>query len=173
MKELKKIRLVAVIAFLVAIASLSVSYSSLNTTKEVKGIAIVEERAVSLKFESVNRLASDDYSSVGEGLIIGNTMNFDCNLSTIGSYCSMELDLINDGTFDVIVNNYEVINIPENSHVSYEIRGINDGDVLAKGETKRIRVKIIYDDYVREEFEEVPVITLKDVQFKVNYEKSE
>ena len=66
MKEIKKIRIIAVVAFLVAIASLSISYSSLNTTKEVKGIAMVEPNVISLKISDINNLLCDEGSSISD-----------------------------------------------------------------------------------------------------------
>ncbi len=171
MKEIKKIRIIAVVAFLVAIASLSISYSSLNTTKEVKGIAMVEPNVISLKISDIDNLLCDEGSSISEGIIVDNTITFDSNLRSIGSSCSFDFVILNNGSYDVTLNGGILDNL-NNEHVTYELIGVNKGDSLKIGESKKVSLKVSYNDFVRDEWTEVPVINLNEVQYKFDFEKN-
>lgn len=171
MKEIKKIRIIAVVAFLVAIASLSISYSSLNTTKEVKGIAMVEPNVISLKISDINNLLCDEGSNISEGIIVDNTITFDSNLRSIGSSCSFDFVILNNGSYDVKLNGGILDNL-NNEHVSYELIGVNKGDVLKIGESKKVALKISYNDFERDEWTEIPSINMNGVQYKFDFEKN-
>ena len=171
MKEIKKIRIIAVVAFLVAIASLSISYSSLNTTKEVKGIALVEPNVISLKISDIDNLVCDDGSSISEGIILDNTITFNTSLKTVGSNCSFDFVILNNGSYDVTLNGGILDNL-NNEHVTYELIGVNKGDSLKIGESKKVSLKVSYNDFVRDEWTEVPVINLNEVQYKFDFEKN-
>ena len=171
MKEIKKIRIIAVVAFLVAIASLSISYSSLNTTKEVKGIAMVEPNVISLKISDIGNLLCDEGSSISEGIIVDNTITFDSNLRSIGSSCSFDFVILNNGSYDVKLNGGILDNL-NNEHVSYELLGVNKDDVLKIGESKKVSLKLSYNDFERDEWTEIPNINMNGVQYKFDFEKN-
>ena len=171
MKEIKKIRIIAVVAFLIAVTSLSISYSSLNTTKEVKGIAIAEPNVISLKISDINNLVCDDGSSISEGIIVDNTITFNSSLRTIGSNCSFDFVILNNGSYDVNINGGILENL-NNERISYELVGIDKGNLLKVGESKKLSLKLIYNDYAREEWEEVQTVNLNEVQYKFDFVKS-
>jgi hypothetical protein len=60
MTVIKKCRIIAVLAFLIAIASLGISYASLNTTKSIVGIATVQEKKTSLKIDNYKKNQKDE-----------------------------------------------------------------------------------------------------------------
>ena len=174
MTIIKKCRLIAVIAFLIAVASLGISYASLNTTKTIVGIAVVQDKKTSLKIDNYKKNQIDEKinSIVGSPTTNNNVIKFDCNLKNIGDYCALDFEVINDGSYSAKVVNVEVI-LPEadNKPVSYEIKGINREDVLKVEEVKNVNFVLTYNDYLREEFEEVQEINIENIQIKVEYEK--
>ena len=174
MTLMKKCRIVAVLAFLIAIASLGISYASLNTTKKIVGIATVQETKTSLKIDNYKKSQIDERinSVVGTPSMKANVLKFDCSLKTIGDYCALDFEIINDGSYAAKVTSL-FIDLPgaENKPVSYEIKGINVEDVLRVEEVKNVSLVITYNDYSREEWEEIQEINIENIQFRVDYDK--
>ena len=174
MTVIKKCRVIAVLAFLIAIASLGISYASLNTTKSIVGIATVQEKKTSLKIDNYTKSQIDEKvnSIVGSPTVNDNIIKFDCSLNNIGEYCAVDFEVINDGSNTAKVVNVEIL-LPgaEDKPISYEIKGINVGDVLKAEEVKNVSFVLTYNDYPREEWEEINVINLENIQIKIDYEK--
>ena len=174
MTIIKKCRLIAVVAFLIAIASLGISYASLNTTKTIVGIAVVQDKKTSLKIDNYKKNQIDERinSIVGNPTINNNIIKFDCNLKGIGDYCALDFEVINNGSYSAKVVNVEVI-LPnaDNKPISYEIKGLEKEDVLKVEEVKNVSFVLTYNDYPREEYEEIQEINIENIQIKVEYEK--
>ncbi len=93
-------------------------------------------------------------------------------MKTIGDYCAVDFEVINDGSNAAKVINVEVL-IPgsENKPVSYDLKGISTGDVLKVEEVKNVNFVLTYNDYPREEWEEIQEINLENIQIKIEFEK--
>ena len=75
------------------------------------------------------------------------TATMSANLQVPGDYMEYELVLQNSGNLDAIIESIDA-NASGSPAIVFSISGINEGDKLAGGVSKKIKIKIEYDYYV-------------------------
>ena len=98
----------------------------------------------------------------------GTDINYNDILINVGDYYEIVFDVINDSNVDIKVT--DCIYNKDDSYINYELtysngQRINSGDIIKKGESKRIKYYVSYDKPIVEESYEV------DSSFSIGYEQ--
>lgn len=139
---------VTIIVMLVAVFVMVVGYAAFSANLIISGtanvasnwnvyISNVETKTVYGKAE--NATGSPSYSNL--------TAKMKVNLKEPGDYIVYEVTITNGGTLNALIEDIKATNLGT-SAIKHTVDGINKGDPIANGETKKFTVTIEYDPTV-------------------------
>lgn len=161
-----KITILILVAFVLAIYSITSSYSALIGGED--GIALVKEESYQVDLILNNNITSSEIISFsGEPEIVDNEINFSIGLDEVGSFGQIYFDIDNKGDYDAILRDIEIQGLNEyQDYVDISLLGIEKGEVIENGTlVKNVSIKITYNnDYGNS-------INLDNIGVKFNIEK--
>ena len=169
-KKKKKYSLLIIIMLLF----ISVGYALINTTLKLTGTGSIKQSRWNIYFDKVEH-ESGVTSTETKIDSKKTTVSFDIDLEKPGDYYQFNVDTVNDGTIDAIIDSTELTGLSEttNNIIDYTVTyadgsSVNRCDVLNSGDRKTLLVKVKYFDNVTEEdlLDEAENLKLK---FKINY----
>lgn len=98
-----------------------------------------------------------EFTSIAEGEKTGNATSrympyytatyasFYVDFVAPGDSITYDVQISNLGTIDSVLSSIDFITNPYNDAIKYEIEDINVGDVIKKGESKNIKIKVSYE----------------------------
>ena len=98
----------------------------------------------------------------------GLNIDYNAELNHVGDYYELTFDVINDSDVDVEISNcdYKVDDPYIDYYLAYEDgHKIHEGDILKKGESKKLKYRVLYKNSITEEDYEF------DSSFALGYEQ--
>lgn len=176
MEQIKKVKIIAILAFVVACLSLGIGYSSLSTTLDINGTAKVVEKKWDVKLDNIHALNFTEENTIviKEPVIAeGNKVNFAVNLNQPTAMISFYIDIINSGDFDSVVTDVGFEGLTNfSNNVTYSVEGIKKDDKVLAGESiKDIKVILSYSNPLIGIDGLNQALALNDVNFYININK--
>ena len=174
MDGIKKIKIIAFLAFFVAIMSLGIGYSSLNTTLEISGIANVYQEKYEISLSNVhNLLKSEGDTQISTPIVLDDVITVDFKLTQLNNYVSFMYDIVNSGNQDAKITDVYVEGLngyEQNLEVVY---GENlKGTVIKGGEKVQNNLfKVTYQNGIFDPYTGFQAIDLKGVKLVVKMVK--
>lgn len=175
MEHIKKVKIIAILAFMIACLSLGIGYSSLNATMEINGTANVVEKEWKVTLSNVHAINfSDDITLVSkEPTLIDDKVNLGVTFNQLSAMISFYIDVVNSGGFDAEIESFgfngldSVVN-----NITYSVEGLKQGDkILATESLKDVKVTLTYSSpLIGMDGLNQPLV-LNDVNFFVNIKK--
>lgn len=173
-----KTKLIAIM--LVLVLFISVGYAALTTTVRVNGTANIEKQTWLVYFTNVvlganNNVASEvTPPSVPEGSKDTISLAWEINMDTPGQIYEFTADIVNEGTLDAMIDTATAdivtssLTADQKKYLDYSITYINGApieqyDKLASGETKTIKVKLLFRQDI--EPEDLPSTAQTNLEF--------
>ena len=176
MKNTKgRIKIITIMAFLVALLSVGIGYSSYNTTIEVSGKAIAIENVYNIRLDNINN-AKTSLNNIlfrEEPSIIGNSINFAITSISPDGSVSFNFDLYNDGLIPTKIKNITLKGIENyQNNIEYNVSNIAIGDVI-KGETKVLdnTFTLKYKEAQRDEYNNPLNLNLDNLSLIIEFEQ--
>ncbi len=176
MKNTKnRIKIITIMAFLVAILSIGIGYSSYNTTIEVSGKAIAVENENNIKIENIKDLNTSLNTILfkEEPSVIGNSINFAITSIVPNNKISFKFDLLNEGLIPTKVKAIELKGIDNyQDNLEYGISNIAVGDDI-KGEAKILdnTFTLEYKNAVKDEFGNPMNLNLDNLSLIIEFDQ--
>ena len=157
------------------LGSMSFGYAYLNTNLSISGLSMLNSSTWDVYFDNVV-INEDSVEAVVEPVISNKTtINFSVKLDKPGDIYEFTVDLVNDGSMDAIIDNYEilpVLNDDEKKYLDYSVKystnqEIKTGDGINANSRKKIIVHAEYKE--SEDIEDYPIED-KTFQFNINIE---
>ena len=142
-----RIKKIAIVALVICISIMSIAYASLFQQLKIHGNASV---IASWKVEIVG---------VKEGNVVGNassvstpnytssTARFDVSLTSVSDSIEYLVTIKNSGDMDAKLDEI-ITNKTGSDAIMYEISGVADNDILKKGESTTVKIKVSIDPKV-------------------------
>ena len=148
---------------LILLLGISVGYALLSTTLKINGTSTITKNTWSIYWDNVGNIDKTDTATVKTAAAIDATdntqVNFGVTLNLPGDYYEFQVDAVNNGTVDAmvdilttLVNGNPVSSLP--SYIKYEITYADGGEILPNhllakknGNTatrERVKVRIEY-----------------------------
>lgn len=174
MDGMKKIKIIAFLAFFVAIMSLGVGYSTLNTTLEINGIAKVYEEKYEVSVSNIhNVLKSEGETTISDPLVKDDVITFDFKLTQLNNYVSFMFDIVNTGNQDAIVKDIHIEGLdPYVANLEVNFNDSLKNTVITGGETlENNLIKIGYKEGIFDPYLGFQAVELRGVRVVVKLEK--
>lgn len=159
---------------IVTLLLISVGYALINTTLKLNGSSKIKKARWNIYFDKVEH-ESGVTSTETKIDDKKTTVSFDIDLEKPGDYYQFNVDTVNDGTIDAIIDSTELTGLTNTTKeiIDYDVTysdgsSVNKCDTLNSGDRKTLLVKVKYFDDVKEEelLENNENLKLK---FKINY----
>ena len=159
---------------IVMLLLISVGYALINTTLKLNGSSKIKKARWDIYFDKVEH-ESGVTSTETKIDDKKTTVSFDIDLQKPGDYYQFNVDTVNDGTIDAIIDSTELTGLTNTTKeiIDYDVTysdgsSVNKCDTLNSGDRKTLLVKVKYFDDVKEEelLENNENLKLK---FKINY----
>ena len=176
MKNTKnKIKIITIMAFLIAIISIGVGYSSYNTSAEISGKATAVDNTYSIKIDNIKEISTSIDTTIykEEPSIIGNSINFSITSISPNNSISFKFDLYNEGILPVKIKsiNLKGIELYQNN-LEYRISNIKTGDII-KGESKILDNTFVleYKEQFKDEYGNPLNLNLDNISLIIDFEQ--
>ncbi len=171
-----RLKIITILAFLVAVLSIGVGYSSYNTTIEVSGKAIAVETMGDLKIDNINNPTTtiDTILYKEQPVIEDNKIVFSITSFSPGNSVSFNFDLTNNGIIPIKISDIRIEGIDEyKDNFEYSITNINIGDIINR-ETNLLNnvFTMTYKEAVRDEYNNPLNLNLDNVTLVIEYEQN-
>ena len=159
---------------IVTLLLVSVGYALINTTLKLNGSSKIKKARWNIYFDKVEH-ESGVTSTETKIDDKKTTVSFDIDLEKPGDYYQFNVDTVNDGTIDAIIDSTELTGLTNTTKeiIDYDVTysdgsSVNKCDILNSGDRKTLLVKVKYFDDVKEDelLENNENLKLK---FKINY----
>lgn len=174
MDGIKKIKIIALLAFFVAVMSLGIGYSSLNTTLEISGMANVYQEKYEVSLSNVHSLLkSEGDTQISTPIILNDTIIFDLKLTQLDNYVSFMFDIVNSGNQDAKITDVYVEGLNEYEQNLEVVYGENLKDKVIKAGEKvsNSLFKITYKNGIFDPYTGFQAIDLKGIKLVVKMAK--
>ena len=154
MEKERRTKALVVVVLLIAVAGLTIAFAALSTTLNINGTAYLDAAKWRIRFENLS-----SPTRVGKATTIGTAKieetkaaeitDMNVSLSIPGDKIVYTVDLVNKGTINAKIDNIEktVLTSEQQRYLTFKVTGqngyeIKQGDILEKGETKKITITI-------------------------------
>ena len=114
MEKERKIRVLSLVALVVAVLGLTVAFAALSQTLTINGTASVDAATWDVHIENLHRVNVSGSAKVISEPTVGSDgtsiENFKVSLSKPGDYVRYDYDVINNGTIDVVLSDRYAFN---------------------------------------------------------------
>ena len=154
MEKERRTKALVIVVLLVVIAGLTVAFAALSTTLNINGTAYLDAAKWGIRFENLS-----SPTKVGKATTTGTAKieetkaaeitGMNVSLSIPGDKVTYTVDLVNKGTINAKIDNIEktVLTSEQQRYLTFKVTDkngyeIKQGDILEKGETKKITITI-------------------------------
>ena len=154
MEKERRTKALVVVVLLIVVAGLTVAFAALSTTLNINGTAYLDAAKWGIRFENLSSPTKIGSANVTGTAKIEETKSaeitgMDVSLSTPGDKVTYTVDLVNKGTINAKIDNIEktVLTSEQQRYLTFKVTDkngyeIKQGDILEKGETKKITITI-------------------------------
>lgn len=167
MRKKKKLVIIILVLFI------SIGFAYLSTTLNLNGAITFNENNWDIHFENIKVISTDvSYSTLEIDSNDSTSINSSINFKEPSEIFEYSVDVVNgggiDAVFDSLTNNLDSTN---EDYITIDIKycdgtSINQNDILRMGQSKRIRVKVIYNL----DIDELPSISTTNITTTINYQ---
>ena len=154
MEKERRTKALVVVVLLIVVAGLTVAFAALSTTLNINGTAYLDAAKWGIRFENLS-----SPTRVGKATTTGTAKieetkaaeitDMNVSLSIPGDKIVYTVDLVNKGTINAKIDNIEktVLTQEQQRYLTFKVTDkngyeIKQGDILEKGETKKITITI-------------------------------
>ena len=154
MEKERRTKALVVVVLLIVIAGLTVAFAALSTTLNINGTAYLDAAKWGIRFENlssptrVGKATTTGTAKIEESKAAEIT-DMNVSLSIPGDKIVYTVDLVNKGTINAKIDNIEktVLTSEQQRYLTFKVTDkdgyeIKQGDILEKGETKKITITI-------------------------------
>ena len=154
MEKQRREKALVIVVLLVVIAGLTVAFAALSTTLNINGTAYLDAAKWGIRFENlssptrVGKATTTGTAKIEESKAAEIT-DMNVSLSIPGDKIVYTVDLVNKGTINAKIDNIEktVLTSEQQRYLTFKVTDkngyeIKQGDILEKGETKKITITI-------------------------------
>ena len=165
----KKIGLISLLAFLIAIASLGIGYSTLNTTLEINGIAKVAKKEYKTEINNIHDIQKINNEMMSDPIINGKQITTKVTLSQVGQTASFMFDIENLGNVDSELENITITGYENyRNYLDLKIEGFKNNELIkASSKKEHIKVTINYKNALLDEFGLPQIININELKIDV------
>lgn len=114
-------------------------------------------------YDNINYTDNVTFKSVD-----GVNIDYSAELNVPGDYYELTFDVINGTRYDIMIT--DCVYNENDDYIDYELtyedgRKIKNGDIIKKGQSKRIKYKVLYKNLIQEEYS-------FDTGFSIMYEQA-
>lgn len=131
------LRELLIMAFVLALIGLTVSYATVNATLDIAGISAVRVAQWSVDFDMAEVLSKTGTAEIlKEPDIKGSNIHYEVKLNNVGDSVKIKAVVKNNGTIDAELESYDIFGIPSEyeDYVSFKVTG-EDNKPLEEGLT--------------------------------------
>ena len=154
MEKQRREKVLVVVVLLMVVAGLTVAFAALSTTLNINGTAYLDAAKWGIRFENLS-----SPTKIGSATTTGTAKieeskaaeitGMNVSLSIPGDKIVYTVDLVNKGTINAKIDNIEktVLTSEQQRYLTFKVTDkngyeIKQGDILEKGETKKITITI-------------------------------
>ena len=154
MEKERRTKALVIVVLLIVVAGLTVAFAALSTTLNINGTAYLDAAKWGIRFENLS-----SPTRVGKATTTGTAKieetkaaeitDMNVSLSIPGDKIVYTVDLVNKGTINAKIDNIEktVLTSEQQRYLTFKVTDpngyeIKQGDILEKGETKKITITI-------------------------------
>ena len=154
MEKERRTKALVVVVLLLVVAGLTIAFAALSTTLNINGTAYLDAAKWGIRFENLSSPTKIGSATTTGTAKIEETKSaeingINVNLSTPGDKVTYTVDLVNKGTINAKIDNIEktVLTQEQQRYLTFKVTDqngyeIKQGDILEKGETKKITITI-------------------------------
>ena len=169
MKQLNRVTIISVLALVIAILSLYISYHNLEVTKLSPGKARYIKDVYKVNLENINDvLLSNEAVFTNNPIISDNSITFSIDLNNIETYGQFAFDINNSSSNDVKVKDIIISGNEYSDLVNVKVLGIHKGDTISKEAIyKNAKIQIMRNDGAQGE-----LLSLNNIKVEFVFEKN-
>lgn len=154
MEKERRTKALVIVVLLIVVAGLTVAFAALSTTLNINGTAYLDAAKWGIRFENLS-----SPTKIGSATTTGTAKieeskaaeitGMNVSLSIPGDKIVYTVDLVNKGTINAKIDNIEktVLTSEQQRYLTFKVTNqngyeIKQGDILEKGETKKITITI-------------------------------
>ena len=157
MEKERSVKLLIISILFMLIAGLTVAFAALSTTLNINGTAYLDAAKWGIRFENLSNPTKIGSATTTGTAKIEETKateitGMNVSLSIPGDKVVYSVDLVNKGTINAKIDNIEktVLTQEQQRYLTFKVTDqngyeIKQGDILEKGETKKITIEFIKD----------------------------
>lgn len=154
MEKERRTKALVVVVLLIVVAGLTVAFAALSTTLNINGTAYLDAAKWGIRFENLSsptKIGSATTTGTAkiEETKAAEITGMNVSLSIPGDKIVYAVDLVNKGTINAKIDNIEktVLTQEQQRYLTFKVTDqngyeIKQGDILEKGETKKITITI-------------------------------
>ena len=154
MEKERRTKALVIVVLLIVVAGLTVAFAALSTTLNINGTAYLDAAKWGIRFENLSsptKIGSATTTGTAkiEETKAAEITGINVSLSTPGDKVTYTVDLVNKGTINAKIDNIEktVLTSEQQRYLTFKVTDkngyeISQGDILEKGETKKITITI-------------------------------
>ena len=154
MEKERRTKALVVVVLLIVVAGLTVAFAALSTTLNINGTAYLDAAKWGIRFENLSsptKIGSATTTGTAkiEETKAAEITGLNVSLSIPGDKVVYTVDLVNKGTINAKIDNIEktVLTQEQQRYLTFKVTDkngyeIKQGDILEKGETKKITITI-------------------------------
>ena len=154
MEKERRTKALVIVVLLIVIAGLTVAFAALSTTLNINGTAYLDAAKWGIRFENLSsptKIGSATTTGTAkiEETKAASITGMNVSLSIPGDKVTYTVDLVNKGTINAKIDNIEktILTQEQQRYLTFKVTDkngyeIKQGDILEKGETKKITITI-------------------------------
>ncbi len=154
MEKERRTKALVIVVLLIVVAGLTVAFAALSTTLNINGTAYLDAAKWGIRFENLSSPTKIGSANVTGTAKIEETKaaeitDMNVGLSIPGDKIVYTVDLVNKGTINAKIDNIEktVLTQEQQRYLTFKVTDkdgyeIKQGDILEKGETKKVTITI-------------------------------
>ena len=154
MEKERRTKALVIVVLLIVIAGLTIAFAALSTTLNINGTAYLDAAKWGIRFENLSSPTKIGSATTTGTAKIEETKSaeitgMNVGLSIPGDKVVYTVDLVNKGTINAKIDNIEktVLTSEQQRYLTFKVTDkngyeIKQGDILEKGETKKITITI-------------------------------
>ena len=154
MEKERRTKALVIVVLLIVVAGLTVAFAALSATLNINGTAYLDAAKWGIRFENLSEpvkvgTATTTGTAKIEETKAAEITDMNVNLSIPGDKVVYTVDLVNKGTINAKIDNIEktVLTQEQQRYLTFKVTDkngyeIKQGDILEKGETKKITITI-------------------------------
>ena len=154
MEKERRTKALVIVVLLIVVAGLTVAFAALSTTLNINGTAYLDAAKWGIRFENLSsptKIGSATTTGTAkiEETKAAEITGINVSLMAPGDKVTYTVDLVNKGTINAKIDNIEktVLTSKQQRYLTFKVTDkngyeIKQGDILEKGETKKITITI-------------------------------